>query len=194
MKTETKVCKKCKETKSVDDFYKDKKTADKRRAECKKCSVASGMEWAKKNAEKANAYAAEWRKGHKESCDAATKKWRDNNSDKVKKSQKEYREKNLDVRNNNASEWKKRNPAKNSASVAQRNALKLQATPTWADQRLIQFKYDLAARMTKATGYQWDVDHIIPLRNKLVCGLHVENNLQVITHVANMKKGNRVQL
>jgi 5-methylcytosine-specific restriction endonuclease McrA len=37
-----------------------------------------------------------------------------------------------------------------------------------------------------------EVDHIVPLKSPLVCGLHVEHNLQVIPATQNRRKHNRV--
>lgn len=68
--------------------------------------------------------------------------------------------------------------------VARRTGIK-QATPLWADMVAIGDVYIEAVYM------QMEVDHIVPLRNPLVCGLHVWDNLQLLTPIENNRKGNR---
>lgn len=62
------------------------------------------------------------------------------------------------------------------------------ATPPWANKFFISEAYHLAKLREKVVGGKWHVDHVIPLRGKLVCGLHVENNLQVIPASINVHK------
>lgn len=57
-------------------------------------------------------------------------------------------------------------------------------TPKWADLNKIKDFYNNCP-----AGYA--VDHIIPLKGKLVCGLHVENNLQYLTRKENSSKNNK---
>ena len=46
--------------------------------------------------------------------------------------------------------------------------------------------------MYKEAAYQQlHVDNIVPLKSAIVCGLHWEGNLQLLTSVENIKKGNR---
>lgn len=66
------------------------------------------------------------------------------------------------------------------------------ATPSWADMNAIKEFYLEAARLTKETGIRHEVDHIIPITNDNVSGLHCEFNLQILTKTENLKKHNRI--
>ena len=58
----------------------------------------------------------------------------------------------------------------------------------WADQKKIVEIYQRA----KELGYH--VDHIIPLKHDLVCGLHCEFNLQVLPPEVNIAKRNHFEI
>lgn len=74
---------------------------------------------------------------------------------------------------------------------ARKKASLRRAIPGWADLTAIKEIYKRAHEMTNLTGVQHDVDHIVPLISKRVCGLHVQDNLRVITEHENCVKGNR---
>jgi 5-methylcytosine-specific restriction endonuclease McrA len=80
--------------------------------------------------------------------------------------------------------WERENPLKCSLKVANRRAKKKNATPIWVDLKAIEKFY-----LERPDGYE--VDHIIPLVSKTVCGLHVPWNLQYLTRSENIAKGNR---
>lgn len=71
------------------------------------------------------------------------------------------------------------------ARNAERRARKILATPAWADLSKIKEIYKSCP-----TGYH--VDHIIPLSSDLVCGLHVDNNLRIISAQENLQKSNKL--
>lgn len=73
-----------------------------------------------------------------------------------------------------------------------RKRAKHHATPAWADLTAIRSVYREAARMTKATGQPYHVDHVVPLISPVVCGLHTHTNLQVLPAFINLSKGNRL--
>lgn len=77
------------------------------------------------------------------------------------------------------------------AKGATRRAMRIQATPPWVTLKEIQPFYELAKRLTQETGTKHVVDHIIPLKHSAVCGLHVPDNLQVITESENLSKFNK---
>jgi hypothetical protein len=82
-------------------------------------------------------------------------------------------------------------PEKVCAATAQRRAMKINATPIWANNFIILEAYALAKQRNKVTGIRWHVDHIVPLRSKHVCGLHAHTNIRVIPAIENMRKNNK---
>jgi len=75
-----------------------------------------------------------------------------------------------------------------------RQATQIQAMPTWVDKEELKAFYLKAQQMAELTGIKHDVDHIIPLKHKLVCGLHIPANLQVLTASENRKKHNKFEI
>lgn len=64
-------------------------------------------------------------------------------------------------------------------------------TPIWADLSKIDQIYVKARQMSYSSGVGYEVDHIVPLVHPLVCGLHVEHNLQILTETENAQKSNK---
>jgi 5-methylcytosine-specific restriction endonuclease McrA len=85
------------------------------------------------------------------------------------------------------SELERANQGKNAAYAAKHRAKLLNAIPTWADLAAVERLY------TEAAASDMHVDHIYPLQGETVCGLHVANNLRLLTPSENLKKGNRLQ-
>jgi 5-methylcytosine-specific restriction endonuclease McrA len=78
-----------------------------------------------------------------------------------------------------------RAPEKSLARFVRRRSDKEDRVPTWANLEAIKEIY----RVARESGMV--VDHIIPLRGRLVSGLHVEGNLQLLSQKENDKKGNK---
>jgi 5-methylcytosine-specific restriction endonuclease McrA len=97
---------------------------------------------------------------------------------------KEWREANREKKRASDERWRKNNLAIKNAANARYRAAKLQATPPWADMDAIRDVY------LEAEYQQMQVDHIVPLQNEKVCGLHVWDNLQLLTAPENQSKNN----
>ena len=81
------------------------------------------------------------------------------------------------------------------AEVGNRNrAKRLKRMPRWIKDVFIdeikQF-YKMARELEKIFPWKQHVDHVIPMKGKLVSGLHVPWNLQILSKKANLEKGNR---
>ena len=81
-------------------------------------------------------------------------------------------------------------PERKAAAKAKRRGYELRSVPRWADPKLIEEIYKECRKVTRLLGIEYHVDHIVPLRSSLVCGLHWEKNLQIIPGKDNIKKSN----
>lgn len=103
-----------------------------------------------------------------------SKKWYWNNYERSLATLKAYRE---------------NNPGVIAASAKARR----QATPAWVNKKELNTLYKEAKQLTNATGVPHEVDHIIPISNAKVCGLHVKCNLRIITRELNRAKRNKFE-
>ena len=185
-----KTCNNCKEVKALSEFNKDKSKQDGLQTFCRECKRSKDRAYAAKNREAAREKTKTWRKNNLEKAKESRRKWREENPEKMAAYKRKWNEKNKERKSKMASEWKKKNPHKVLANTRARQAAKLKATPAWANKEAIDFVYYAAKVIEEVYGTKWHVDHIVPLKGKNVCGLHVHNNLQLLTPEQNLSKSN----
>ena len=168
----SKTCSRCGGNKPVMEFSRDLQKRDGLTSWCKSCSSES--------------YRAN--RGKKQ---AKNKIWAAANRDKCRISEARYRAANRGKCRAASAAHHAAHPEQYRAKWAAYEATKLQATPAWASKGKIGEFYYTADMLGMHTGDPYHVDHVVPLRSKLVCGLHCEFNMQVLTGVDNLKKGNR---
>lgn len=185
-----KTCTKCMTAKGLDDFYKKSGAPGRYLAQCKSCINAATALWQRANRERYREISRKCYAKHKESRTAQIKSWGERNRDQRNATRRKWREANRAKDLAYTLRWQANNPDRVNANTAKRKATKRKATPDWANPFFIAEAYHLAKVREKVCGGKWHVDHIVPLRSKLVCGLHVENNLQVIPASVNQRKSN----
>lgn len=154
------------------------------------------------NKEKKKKQAKDYLENNREKCNKYKREYRAKNPDKWRKyfldqyyqnwerekeTNRRYRRNNSQKVREYSSKWKKENKGKVASYSSKRRARLLQAIPKWANLLEIQKFYESCPEgMT--------VDHIVPLVNKNVCGLHTIDNLQYLTPIDNSIKSNKFDL
>ena len=173
----SKSCAKCGIDKPTSEFVLRNAGTGATRSECKACQSIA-------------------RAARKEKTTAYNKAYHEANREEMSKRNREYHEKNRDRLNTLCL---KRNMGRYYSDTAYQTrvlsdgaasrAPSKNFVPSWADMASIESIYAYAASL-RATGLVVEVDHIVPIKSKLVCGLHVHENLQVLTKTDNAKKKN----
>jgi hypothetical protein len=173
-----KQCSKCSVFKAYSEFSPDKRVPSGCQSRCKSCNAEHKRIKHSENPEHYRRLVAESTARHYEKKLNRNTAYRKNNPDKVYLWKKLDRQKNKDRVNSN-----------NALHRASKNI----RTVSWANLEQIKSFYVTANGLSMLTGDWYHVDHIIPLNGKNVCGLHVENNLQILTAKENLKKGNNYE-
>tara|TARA_R110000796_G_C14470746_1_gene425541 strand:+ start:64 stop:1029 length:966 start_codon:yes stop_codon:yes gene_type:complete len=117
---------------------------------------------------------AEYRKNLPEGVTAEwQRQWRINNPEKHLAKKQRYLE---------------RHPGIMAMHCANYRAQKIKATPKW----LTEEHYRQIAEIYATCPKDNDVDHVVPLQGKTICGLHVPWNLEYMEKLDNISKGNRL--
>lgn len=187
MKRTDKYCPKCDKSKDISEFGRNARRYDGLTSYCKICISEYRKEKGYDTSERKKEYHLE----NKEKFNRQSREYYQKNREKCLENKKEYHQKNQEKLARYHKEWRRNNPDKKNASNNKRRASKIQRTPAWMDGWKVQQYYSMAKKLTESTGIKFVVDHIIPLQGMLVSGLHVENNLQIITEEENGKKYNK---
>ena len=163
-----KACVDCKKELPMDSFPASPNCKDGRRRYCKACMKIRR---------------APQRLSTKEEHYARNKEWAAKNLDRVRAIKRKYNQSlTLDQKRSAKARCVARNPIKYRAAVSSRRAHLRQATPPWVSARELEAVYILAGLLGLT------VDHIIPIRGKVVCGLHVPWNMQLLPVSENSRK------
>jgi len=160
----------CGEVKLLPDFSSSPTGAFGLRAYCKKCDQLRSAARRKLNPEKTKEERAAYHVKNSERICAKSAAYYLANKERASARKKIY------CRNNSDKVY---------AAKAKRRAIKLRALPSWANLKAIAAIYKESKLLREQTGIVYHVDHIIPLQHPLVCCLHCEANLQILTETEN---------
>lgn len=107
-----KVCRRCKEEKTVNDFHLQKGGKYGVRSICKRCGLKYAAQYRKNNQENIKRYSLEYRKNNPEKVKNIFQNWRNSNLEKDKNRHKNYYDNNRELALSRTRTWRKNNSDK----------------------------------------------------------------------------------
>jgi hypothetical protein len=154
-------CCQCRIEKPLEDFHIAATRWGGYGSRCKPCAIAAARDWYFANKDRKRAYDEKRRITHRHLYNEASLRY-----------------------------WKAHPDVVQVRTNARRSRLR-KAKPPWMSSTSMEHFYTEARKISAETKSKWEVDHIVPLLGKNVCGLHVPWNLQIIPSFENRMKNNR---
>lgn len=182
-------CSACSIEKALEEFYKDSNPRNKtgRQSRCIVCAKAQAIAYHKARPEWKREKDKRYAKRHPDKVRERAARRRKESAEYWREYARQYR-----------AAWRIANPEKeaatakryrenNAATVAERYVSYIRAK-----NRKLPFAERDKMRLVyaKAKQYGMEVDHVVPLKHNLVCGLHVWHNLQLLAVDENRRKRN----
>ncbi len=162
--------------------------------EVRKREIEYAKQWAKNNPEKVRLSKKRHAKKQSKIIVQRVLNWSKSNPEKVRQNSRNSYLRHKRIRSETSRSWRLKNKPLIKMYEIKRRCLELNAKVF--DNELTQFVVKEAYLLSKSRenllGFKWHLDHMIPLVNKTVCGLHVWNNFQVIPQIVNNSKSNRL--
>lgn len=170
-------------------FAKNARKVDGLQTQCKDCMNFARKQWDLRNAayvkqrskekwsdtEARGRYDA-WRAENQQTINARNKQWANTNRSKARAS---------------VNAWDRANKPRKVQQKRMRKGMQERATPAWANHEAMQQYYVLARFLTCELGIDFHVDHVVPIKSDIVCGLHSHTNLAISIGAWNIAKHNR---
>jgi len=160
-------------------------------------------EWAAQNPDLKKKRAADWYADNREEVIERVRANYHKDIEKSRQRARDYAAENRLAARERVKKWKQANPEQARLNDLNRDPVKLHsakakyraarrmACPPWVDvahMARIHEVYRLRREISEKTGVVHEVDHIVPLQGKTVCGLHVWWNLRVIPREENNRR------
>ena len=169
---------------------------------CVECVSGLHKRWVEDNGERVEQQRTRYRKNNPDKVKQSNKQWCESNPDYHNQHYKDnpeyyeqyseaYREANREYYKQYQVQYRKDNPDKLSVLSSKYRAAKIQAIPKWYEEKQVELLYKKCKELNNRWKVNFQVDHIIPLNSKTVCGLHCWNNLQLLEGTDNSSKNNR---
>ncbi len=158
------------------------------RKTCTKCNIEKEISEFNKNKSSKD--------GHHSHCRKCTTLQHRENYAKNKDAYKEYYKLTKEARLAYQKDYWEKHPEVRSKLRNSHRVAKISSTIkclTKEDHEAIKDFYRHAQWLSKLLGKPFHVDHIVPLQHKLVCGLHVPWNLQILPASKNISKSNNFE-